>query len=60
MAPFVEAATLAKSLGLGINAGHDLNLDNLHYLWQQIPWLKRSPSDTHLSVMLSTWDSKKQ
>ena len=40
VAPFVEAATLAKSLGLGINAGHDLNLDNLHYLWQQIPWLK--------------------
>jgi pyridoxine 5-phosphate synthase len=40
VAPFVEAATLAKSLGLGINAGHDLNLDNLRYLWQQIPWLK--------------------
>jgi pyridoxine 5-phosphate synthase len=31
---------MAKSLGLGVNAGHDLNLDNLHYLWQQIPWLK--------------------
>ena len=40
VAPFVEAATLAKSLGLGINAGHDLNLDNLHFLWQRIPWLK--------------------
>ncbi|MFA7139953.1 MAG: pyridoxine 5'-phosphate synthase [Proteiniphilum sp.] len=38
--PFVEAATLAKSLGLGVNAGHDLNLENLHYLWANIPWLK--------------------
>lgn len=40
LAPFVEAATLAKSLGLGVNAGHDLNLENLHYLWANIPWLK--------------------
>ena len=38
--PFVEAATLAKKLGLGVNAGHDLDLENLHYLWQNIPWLK--------------------
>jgi len=29
LAPFVEAAGLATRLGLGINAGHDLNLDNL-------------------------------
>lgn len=40
LAPFVEAAKLAKNLGLGINAGHDLNLDNLHYLYTHIPWLK--------------------
>ena len=40
IAPFVEAATLAKKLGLGVNAGHDLNLDNLRYLWENIPWLK--------------------
>lgn len=38
--PYVEAATLAKNLGLGINAGHDLNLDNLNYLYINIPWLK--------------------
>lgn len=38
--PFVEAATLAKKLGLGVNAGHDLNLDNLRYLCENIPWLK--------------------
>jgi pyridoxine 5-phosphate synthase len=37
--PFAEAASLANSLGLGINAGHDLNLDNLRYFRQQIPWL---------------------
>lgn len=40
IAPFVEAATLAKKLGLGVNAGHDLNLENLNYLYTQIPWLK--------------------
>ena len=39
-APFVQAAKLAKSLGLGINAGHDLSLDNLAYLHQNIPWLE--------------------
>jgi len=40
VAPFVEAATLAKKLGLGVNAGHDLNLENLKYLFINIPWLK--------------------
>lgn len=29
LAPYVEAAELAHSLGLGVNAGHDLDLDNL-------------------------------
>jgi len=36
---FVNAASLAKELGLGINAGHDLNLENLHYLKERIPFL---------------------
>lgn len=40
VAPYVEAAQLAKSLGLGVNAGHDLNQENLPYLYQRIPWLK--------------------
>lgn len=40
VAPFEQAAKLAKSLGLGINAGHDLSLDNLAYLHQNIPWLE--------------------
>lgn len=38
IAPFVEAATVARKLGLGLNAGHDLSLVNLHYFYQNIPW----------------------
>ena len=40
IAPLIEAALLAKNLGLGLNAGHDLNLDNLNYLVANIPWIK--------------------
>jgi pyridoxine 5-phosphate synthase len=40
IAPFVEAATLAKNTGLQINAGHDLNLLNLKYFSENIPFLK--------------------
>lgn len=39
IAPFVEAAKAAKKLGLGVNAGHDLSLENLNYLYMNIPWL---------------------
>ena len=39
VAPFVEAAKVARSLGLGLNAGHDLSLVNLNYLYQNIPWM---------------------
>jgi pyridoxine 5-phosphate synthase len=38
--PFITAAQVAKDAGLGINAGHDLSLDNLRYLKENIPWLK--------------------
>lgn len=38
IAPFIRAAEAARSLGLGLNAGHDLNLQNLAYFHQQIPW----------------------
>ena len=37
--PFVEAALVAQQLGIGINAGHDLNLDNLNYFAVTIPGL---------------------
>ena len=37
--PFVEAAKVARDCGLGLNAGHDLSLENLAYFRQQIPWL---------------------
>lgn len=38
--PYVEVAKLATELGLGLNAGHDLDLHNLAYLKQQIPQLE--------------------
>lgn len=37
--PFVDAASLARDLGLGLNAGHDLSLVNLNYFAKNIPWL---------------------
>lgn len=37
--PFVEAANIAHKLGMGINAGHDLSLENLNYLYKNIPFL---------------------
>ncbi len=40
IAPFVEAANLANKMGLKINAGHDLNLQNLKYFNEKIPFLK--------------------
>lgn len=39
VAPFVVAAERAKALGLGVNAGHDLSLDNIAYLKASIPFL---------------------
>jgi len=36
---YVEAATLANELNLGINAGHDLSLDNIQFFQQNIPGL---------------------
>jgi pyridoxine 5-phosphate synthase len=38
--PFVKAAIIARNIGLDINAGHDLNLKNLKYFHQNIPWIK--------------------
>lgn len=37
--PFIEAAKRANELGLGINAGHDLSLENLNYFAKNIPGL---------------------
>ncbi|AGA76939.1 pyridoxine 5'-phosphate synthase [Echinicola vietnamensis] len=37
--PYVEVAKMASSLGLGLNAGHDLDLDNLRFLKENIPFL---------------------
>ena len=37
--PYTEAATLAHKLGVGINAGHDLSLENIEFFKQNIPHL---------------------
>ncbi|MDE6121515.1 MAG: pyridoxine 5'-phosphate synthase [Muribaculaceae bacterium] len=37
--PFVEAALTARKCGLGVNAGHDLNLENLAFFHERIPFL---------------------
>ena len=37
--PYIAAGLKAKELGLGINAGHDLDLHNLKFLKQNIPWM---------------------
>ena len=39
VAPYSKAAQLAHELGLGINAGHDLSLDNIAFFCQNIPHL---------------------
>lgn len=39
VAPFVEAAKIARKNGLGVNAGHDLSLENLTFIHQHIPWI---------------------
>ncbi len=38
VAPYIAAAEEARRQGLGLNAGHDLNLDNLKYFLRRIPW----------------------
>ena len=40
IAPFVKAANIAKNAGLKVNAGHDLNSENLKYFSENIPFLK--------------------
>ena len=38
IAPFIRTAEAARNAGLGVNAGHDLNLENLEYFIRNIPW----------------------
>ncbi len=37
--PFIVAAQKSRECGLGLNAGHDLSLENLEFLVQNIPWI---------------------
>lgn len=39
IAPFVATAEEARRIGLGLNAGHDLSLQNLHFFHERIPWV---------------------
>ena len=39
IAPFLETAKRVKQLGIGLNAGHDLSLENLKYFTDVIPWV---------------------
>ena len=39
IAPFLRASETAHRLGLGLNMGHDLSLENLRYLHEQIPYI---------------------
>lgn len=38
IAPFIKTAEMARECGLGLNAGHDLNLENLDFYIRNIPW----------------------
>ena len=38
VAPFIKTAEAARKAGLGLNAGHDLSLENLTYFAERIPW----------------------
>ena len=39
VAPYVEASRVAHTCGLGVNAGHDLNLTNLKFFHDRMPYL---------------------
>lgn len=39
VAPYVEAARQARKCGLGLNAGHDLSLENLAFFHERVPYL---------------------
>ena len=39
VAPYAEASRTAHSVGLGVNAGHDLSLKNLAYFHTNVPYL---------------------
>ncbi len=52
--PYAEAARLAHRLGLGINAGHDLNLDNVEYFVRHVPHVAEV-SIGHALVVEALW-----
>lgn len=59
VAPFVEAARLANSIGLKINAGHDLSQENLFYLIHRIPGISEV-SIGHALIAEALYDGLEQ
>ena len=45
VAPFAEASRAAHNAGLGVNAGHDLSLENLKFFAERVPFLDDSRGD---------------
>lgn len=54
IAPYVAAAETARACGLGLNAGHDLNLDNLRYFIARIPYCDET-SIGHALISDALW-----
>ncbi len=52
--PYTKAAEIAHSLGLEINAGHDLNLENIYYFLTQVPHVKEV-SIGHALIVEALW-----
>lgn len=48
VAPYVEASDVAHRCGLGVNAGHDLTLENLGFLHESLPYLDEVSIGHHL------------
>lgn len=48
VAPYVEASDAAHRCGLGVNAGHDLTLENLEFLHKSLPYLDEVSIGHHL------------
>lgn len=57
--PYIDSALLANDLGLGINAGHDLSLDNIEYFKNSIPQLLEV-SIGHSLIAEALYDGFKQ
>lgn len=57
--PYIFAAERARELGLGVNAGHDLNLENLEYFLRRLPYVSEvSIGQALISDAMLRWGLK--